>query len=143
MRFWDSSALVPLLVAETTSEYALSELRADEEIVAWWATAVECTSAVVRLEREGLIEANAVRDALVRLASLQPSWNEVQPSVRVRDVALRLLRVHPLRAGDALQLAAAVVASEGSPGTLPFVSLDERLLLAAEREGFSVLRPAG
>jgi hypothetical protein len=52
---------------------------------------------------------------------------------------MRLLRVHPLRAADSLQLAAAVVASEGDPGELPFVCLDEKLAQAASREGFVCL----
>lgn len=40
---------------------------------------------------------------------------------------------------DALQLAAAIVAAEHEPASLPFVSLDERLNDAAAREGFQVL----
>lgn len=56
--------------------------------------------------------------------------------------AARLLRVHPLCAADALQLAAARMAAEDRPETLPFVTLDDRLALAAQREGFEVIRPA-
>jgi len=51
---------------------------------------------------------------------------------------MRLLRIHPLRAADALQLAAALTAAE-NPGALAFVSLDDRLSDAARREGFSIL----
>ena len=65
----------------------------------------------------------------------------VGPLERVRQVAIRLLRVHPLRTADALQLAAAVVASEDRPRTLDVVTLDARLALAARREGFAVLLP--
>jgi predicted nucleic acid-binding protein len=54
-------------------------------------------------------------------------------------VALRLLRVHALRAADSLQLAAAIVAAEHEPSALEFVSLDERLNEAASREGFRIL----
>jgi hypothetical protein len=50
-----------------------------------------------------------------------------------------MLRVHDLRAADALQLAAGVAAAEGRPATLAFVCLDERLAAAAEREGFGVV----
>lgn len=52
---------------------------------------------------------------------------------------MRLLRLHPLRAADALQLAAALVLAEHDPRTLPFVTLDERLALAAEQEGFELM----
>jgi hypothetical protein len=54
----------------------------------------------------------------------------------VREVARRYLRVHPLRAADALQLAAAFVAAERRPPTLTVVTLDDRLRAAAEKEGF-------
>jgi uncharacterized protein len=77
--------------------------------------------------------------ALTRLSVLARGWSEVPPSERLREVALRLLRVHDLRAGDALQLAAALVASEERPATLDLVTLDDRLALAASREGFRVL----
>ena len=72
---------------------------------------------------------------------LSVSWQEVVPSGAVRNVAQRLLRVHPLRAADALQLAAATIASEREPASLEFVSLDERLNVAAQREGFIVISP--
>jgi hypothetical protein len=48
--------------------------------------------------------------------------------------------VHPLRAADSLQLAAAIIAAEREPTTLEFVSLDDRLGEAASREGFRVVR---
>jgi predicted nucleic acid-binding protein len=140
MRFWDSSAIVPLLVDEASSDAVLAEYLRDPDVVAWWATEVECVSALARLEREGALEPSAMTEALARLGALAPSWQEVQPTVRVRESAVRVLRVHPLRAGDAFQLAAAIVASEGSPPSLPFVCLDERLSLGAEREGFPVVR---
>ncbi len=60
------------------------------------------------------------------------------PSDAVRSTAQRLLRVHPLRAADSLQLAAAIIAAEHEPGTLEFVSLNARLNEAASREGFRV-----
>jgi uncharacterized protein len=76
-----------------------------------------------------------------RLGDLAEQWGEVQPGESVRSTAARLLRTHPLRAGDALQLAAAIVAADGDPQTLPFVTLDERLALAADKEGFPVIVP--
>jgi hypothetical protein len=72
---------------------------------------------------------------------LARSWAEVLPSDAIRSTAQRLLRVHPLRAGDALQLAAAIVAAEHDPASLEFVGLDERLNEAARREGFPIRVP--
>ena len=80
----------------------------------------------------------ATMAALERLDSLAEGWNEVQPVAAVRITARRLLRVHPLRTADALQLAAAVVAAEGVPASLDLVTLDDRLAAAARREGFVV-----
>ena len=54
----------------------------------------------------------------------------------------RVLRTHALRAADAFQLAAAIVAADGEPRSLTFVTLDARLALAAGREGFPVIEPA-
>lgn len=141
MRFWDSSAVVPLLVAEPSSAAVLREYELDPEVVAWWATEAECVSALARLEREGSLTASSMVDALGRLAGLAGAWREVQPVTPVRQIAIRLLRVHPLRTPDALQLGAAIVAAEDRPATLPLVTLDDRLSQAAEREGFAVVRP--
>jgi hypothetical protein len=57
----------------------------------------------------------------------------------VRRTAERLLRTHPLRAADSLQLAAALIAADHDPSNLEIVCLDARLTSAARREGFAVL----
>jgi predicted nucleic acid-binding protein len=119
----------------------MREFERDPEVVAWWATEVECVSALARLEREGSLTASSMGQGLRRLNALEKSWREVQPVTAVRTTAIRLLRVHPLRTADALQLGAAIVASEDHPATLQLVTLDERLAQAAEREGFAVVRP--
>jgi predicted nucleic acid-binding protein len=141
MRFWDSSAIVPLLVGEASTDAVAAELERDRVVVTWWATEVECVSALTRLEREEALEAVSLTAALRRLGTLAAAWHEVEPIPLVRATAVRLLRVHPLRAADALQLAAAIVVAEDSPSALPFVTLDERLAAAAEREAFPVIRP--
>ena len=136
MKFWDGSALVPLLVAETSTKRLSALYRREPEIAAWWGTEVECASAVGRLERDGGLAPHDVDQALRRLDALRDRWQEIQPVADVKMTARRFLRVHPLRAADALQLAAAFVASERRPFTLQFVSLDDRLNAAARREGF-------
>lgn len=138
MRFWDSSAIVPLLVAETTTETMRSLADDDPVMLVWWGTAVECVSAIARLERDDELTSEATRVALERLDALAEGWNEVQPVEAARRSARRLLRVHRLRAADALQLAAAVIAAEGHPPSLEVVTLDDRLVEAARREGFVV-----
>ncbi|MGH7700610.1 MAG: type II toxin-antitoxin system VapC family toxin [Gemmatimonadales bacterium] len=138
MRFWDSSALVPLVLVDQSRDELLALLEQDPAILAWWGTRVECTAAVARREREGALTVADAGAALERLRALAAQWQEILPADVVRRGAERLLRVHPLRSADSLQLAAAIVAAEHEPATLEFVSLDERLNEAAGREEFPV-----
>ena len=141
MNFWDTSALVALSAEEPHRQAALRVLEADEQIVVWWGTAIEYVAAVSRRERDGSLQTDDVAAHLGRLNALSQVWYEVQPSRRVKTVAQRLLRVHPLRAADSLQLAATLVAAEDEPASLGFVCFDARLNQAASREGFAILTP--
>ncbi|MBN1669891.1 MAG: type II toxin-antitoxin system VapC family toxin [Kiritimatiellae bacterium] len=143
MKFWDSSALVPLFVEESATAAMRDVLRADREVIAWWCTPTECASAIARLEREGSLTTADCSAALRRLDDLCASWYEVQPVPAVRVLARRLLRAHNLRAADALQLAAAVVAAENDPSSLAIVSLDARFSTTAAKEGFTVFPARG
>ncbi|WP_018291206.1 type II toxin-antitoxin system VapC family toxin [Verrucomicrobium sp. 3C] len=136
MNFWDSSAIVPLLVAEPATAQMQALARQDPDLLVWWASQTECASALARLERSGALSQEGVEEALRRLTDLAQGWHEIEPCEIVREAAARFLRVHPLRAADALQLAAAFVAAEGRPRSLPLVALDDRLLEAARKEGF-------
>jgi predicted nucleic acid-binding protein len=138
MRFWDTSALVPLLLEQDATAEVGELLSGDPEIAVWWATPVECASAAARLRREERLTVGEEERVLDLLAALQSSWLEILPSDEVRGQAVRLLRVHGLTAADALQLAAARVWA-GSAERAEFVTYDERLALAARLEGFRVL----
>ena len=139
MRFWDSSAILPLFIEEPTRERLMARLEDDADMLSWWGTPVEIASALARREREKLLTAEEVSSILAALHQLAASWHEIVPSDAVRRSAERLLRTHTLRAADSLQLAAALVAADHDPGSLEIVCLDERLTLAARREGFTVL----
>ncbi len=141
MNFWDTSALVALSVEEPRRQTALRVLEADEHIVVWWGSTIEYVAAISRRERDGSLTTDEVAAHLSRLNALSQVWYEVQPSRRIKTVAQRLLRVHPLRAADSLQLASALVASEDDPTSLGFVCFDARLNQAASREGFTILTP--
>jgi hypothetical protein len=130
---------VPLLVSERRSGDVRDLYAEDTAVVVWWATEIECVSAVSRLERDGELTQRSVATALGRLDALVADWQEISPSELVRRTARRLLRLHPLRAANAFQLAAANVAGENDPSTLELVTVDGRLADAARREGFAVL----
>jgi predicted nucleic acid-binding protein len=142
MKFWDASAIVPLLVREVSSGPLQALATKDPDILVWWASRVECFSALTRRDRTGLFGPRGLNAALRGLQELASHWEEIEASEAVRDAAERFLRVHPLRAADALQLAAAYIASDRKPGTLELVTLDERLAGAAQKEGFPIIEIA-
>lgn len=137
MKFWDSSAIIPLCIDEDPETTAAIRVMFDNDpaIVAWWGSVIECASAFARLERESRLTLEEHQAAVRNLMDLRSAWREVLPTDRVQAGAVRAVRVHGLRAGDALQLAA------GLEWALPanrahFVTLDDRLRAAAVKEGF-------
>ena len=139
MRYWDSSALVVLLVAEAESARRFELLQEDPSVVTWWGSQIECASALNRLYRDRALDARQLDQSLGQLRLLAATWLEIRPMQRVRNRAIRLLRVHRLRGADAVQLAAALTASREDPPTLDMVCSDSRLSEAARQEGFAVL----
>jgi predicted nucleic acid-binding protein len=138
LNFWDTSAVVPLLLDEKQTGAVKTVYQRDPVQMVWCLTDVEIGAALSRRVREGLSEGSSrkVRNDWKTLAQM---WRSVASLDLVRARAIRLVQTHPLRAADALQLASALVASGERPETLPFVCLDDRLRDAAEREGFPVL----
>jgi len=136
VRFWDASALIPLCVDQPESAKIRALLRDDRDIVIWWGSVVECWSAFARLRREGVFTVEDEQAACGLLTTLRSSWLEILPGEDVRTRAGRLLRLHPLRSSDALQLAAASVWA-GDPPAGEMVVFDQRLRTAAGLEGWT------
>jgi predicted nucleic acid-binding protein len=141
--FWDSSALIPYLISEKATPEVVPLFEGDQEVVIWWAASVECVSALERRRREGRLRPQACLEARRRLREVTEQTSTVQPHPLVRSRAERLLASHPLRAADALHLAAALVASDEQPVGEGFVTFDPRLREAAEKEGFRALPESG
>lgn len=133
MKFWDASALVPLCVEQPDSSEVARILQADPDLAVWWGSPIECWSAFARLRREGLLTVESEDSARELLRRLANSWTEIQPGEEVRVQAGRLVRTHPLRSQDAIQLAAALVWARGGTGEV--VVLDRRLSGIARLEG--------
>ena len=139
MRYWDASALVPLIVSEPTSATVRSRLDEDNEIVTWLWTRVEIIGAVERRTREGSLTRQQRREVLKRLNAFADTWDEVTEMLAVRSRAALLLARHPLRAPDAGQLGAALLVNDQTATPLRFECLDHRLAEAAELEGLRVV----
>ena len=141
MRFWDSSAIIPLVLVETGSVRVRSWYRTDSEIIVWTLARVELLSAIARHRRENASSAPMLAAARRNIIRAWDGWSEITSLDLVRRHAERLVESYPLRAADALQLGAALMAAEGDTRNLEFVTLDRNLADAAEREGFPVLGP--
>ncbi len=109
MRFWDSSAVVSLILEEAASGHMRGLHGSDRDMLVWWGTPIECHSGLARGERAGRIPADVKAEADRALREMSLYWTEVEPVASIRDAAIRLVGVHDLRAADALQLAAAVL----------------------------------
>ncbi|MBI3818988.1 MAG: type II toxin-antitoxin system VapC family toxin [Planctomycetes bacterium] len=142
MKYWDTSALVPIFVEESHTEGCKDIAESDPEIMTWFFTTSEVLSALWRRYRRGEITRGEVESGENHLAQLSAQWIDVSSIDVVRDESHRLLRMHALRAADALQLAAAIIAFDHRPKGHGFVCLDENLCAAADLEGFQVIRPA-
>jgi uncharacterized protein len=139
VRFWDTSALIPLIVSERGTGRAERWLRDDPDVVVWTLTRVELLSALARRRREEPQSARRLLSARREILTAWDRWSEVTAVERVRRYAERVVESHAIKAADALQIAAALVAAEDNPASLDFVTLDSNQAVAAEREGFRVL----
>jgi predicted nucleic acid-binding protein len=139
VRFWDSSALVPLLIEEPHSPRVEKLGRDQVPMAVWWGTLLECTAALIRRARGGGITTAECEYGLGALDAMRQYWFVMGPDTALREAAVRAARLHGLRAGDALQLAAALDWVGGRPAGEQLVTFDEDLGAAARLEGFAVL----
>ena len=139
MKYWDSSALVALHVAQGATQAVRALYAADPVVLTWTMSDVEMRSGIMRLVRERAMTMEQAQAAIARVESF---WDEVH-AVALADAvklrAKRLLGLHPIKAADALQLAAALTAVYDNPVGWDFVCLDKTLGDAARREGFFVV----
>jgi predicted nucleic acid-binding protein len=138
VRFIDASALVKRYVREAGSARVQSLLRSDAVAVCRL-SAVEVVSAFARLGRDGAVTI-ATRDRLIRSFTTDlMAWHTVEITEDLVATGQQLLLRHTLRAGDAIQLAAAMLLQRAlGPDFTSFVAADSRLTAAALAEGLTV-----
>jgi predicted nucleic acid-binding protein len=139
MRYWDASALVPLFIEEASTTEVEGWRVADPGIATWMMTRVEVISGIARRKREWPELLARWNRAIREVHEVASRWIEISDAATTRLHAERIVTDYPLRAADALQLGAAIVAADGDPHSLELVTLDGRLAEAAPREGFPVL----
>ena len=138
LAFWDTSAIVPLCCFQAKSQ-ELRTLRRKYEIVAWWASSIEATSALKRLVGKNEISQTAYIQSIHRLEIQKDTWREILATEKLRELAKDLIETQNLRTLDALQLASALIWCFEKPKGKIFVCCDDKLSEAAEKIGFTVL----
>lgn len=144
----DTSALVKRYVDEAGSDWfrTILDQSPPPSVIVVHLVIVEMTSALTRRRREGTL--TPTEYAQIQAAFRSDCLNEYRIVTAVDgiiDEAIRLLERYPLRAYDAVHLAAAVVANRHllADGLAPliFLSADDRLNNAASAEGLAVGNP--
>ena len=138
MRFWDTSALIPLMLEEAESDRMRALLAEDGAIAIATITPLEIASVLWRRRHAGQLGVEEHHQADAMFAELSARWNQVTSMTLILRKALDVVTRHPLRTLDAIQLAAAIVLCD-EPACLTLVTLDRDLAAAARAEGFEVL----
>lgn len=138
MRFWDSSALVPLVLEEARSPACRAAARSDQDVIVWMFTETEVLAAIQRARLVNRIDDTQLAVAERRVEQLSRAWRVVADASSVQLEARAVIRRHKMRAADSLQLAAARVWSNGRFKGKGFVVADHGLASAAAADGFAV-----
>ena len=129
--FFDTSALVKRYITEPGSDWVrnLCDPQAMNNVILTQITWVEMLSAFSRLKRESSLDES---DFTIALQAFEYDWNtEYQIVELVRSLAQEageLVKKHPLRAYDSVQLASALkihhIHTQAVPGLFTFVSAE-------------------
>ena len=136
--YLDTSALVKLCVLETGTPLAVGLWKHADALVTSRIADAEVRSVLAAGERIGRIDAAPAAQARDRWKELWPSLATVEVTEELAQRAGDLADRRPLRAGDALHLASALLLTDAKP---VFAAWDRRLAAAARAEGLTVLPP--
>lgn len=138
IRYFDTSALVKRYVREPETP-AIGRLLRGSTTVTSRLTEAEIASALARRRREDQLTQRAHDGALAMLREDMARFHVIELTPAVVAGVHRLFALHPLRAGDALQLVAAMKLRDTIGSEIEFVCFDARLNEAARAEGLRVL----
>src|SRR3989442_2338410 len=99
VRFWDTSALIALVVAERATARAERWLREDSDVADWTLTRVELLSALARRRREQHPSAHHLLAARREILSASHPCSEVTAVDVQRRYAERAVVPHPIKVG--------------------------------------------
>ncbi|MCX8068182.1 MAG: type II toxin-antitoxin system VapC family toxin [Anaerolineae bacterium] len=141
--YLDSSVLVKRYLPEPGTEWVRRIVTVASIAMAEFSI-VEVASALARRVRMGHLDPRLGDDLLEVFLQDVEGCSVLAPNRDTVLLAVDLIRRHPLRAYDALQLATALQLADALRSerlSLTFVSADERLCAAAEQEGLPTVNP--
>ena len=136
--YLDTSALLKAFIAEDGTSEVRTWMHAAEVQASSAIAGLETASALARLVREGAGKA-AIGKAKAAFGEAWKDFAQVEVD-EVLGEAARLVELHPLRSLDALHLASAL-RIQRSGHEVHFACFDDRLRVAARKEGLKVLPP--
>ena len=142
--YFDTSALLKRYIVEDGSAWVRTTFEEPEaDIVVSQLAIVEGVAALARRARGGAFRPGSVARVVQKLtADFQQQFVVIAVNSDLIDRAVDLARQRALRGYDALQLATAlVVRSLVAPEVVTFVTADDELIAAAEREGLPSINP--
>ena len=137
-RYFDASALVKRYVREAGT-VAVQRLLASATVATSRLSEVEVSSGIVRRAREGAFTARRRDGMLAAFERDLPALAIVELIPEITGQARTLLLRHPLRAGDAIQLASCLYLQRQLAESVAFIAFDRRLAAAAHSEGLVVI----
>jgi hypothetical protein len=142
--FLDSSALVKRYRQEVGSTWMLELFTPQNQLIVARLSHIEVAAAIVRRSRQSGQLSREAEFALSRLDNdMRKHFQVVEFSETIISLALGLVRLHSLRAADAIQLASAKIAGADISATGIFlVSADDELNAAAKADGLRVENPS-
>ena len=133
--YFDTSAVVPLLVVEAGSTRAAGLWDAADHVVSARLVYPEGRAALAQAQRLGRLTARQLRAAVTEFGSRYEEFDLVEIDDALARHAGQLAEAHGLRGYDAVHLAAADRVSDPD---LVVVARDEALLTAATAEGMTI-----
>ena len=137
--YLDTSALVPMLIGEPTSEACLRFWNAADDVVSTRLVHAEAAAALARAERNGRMTSDEHRRAVGELRRSITELQLIEVDERLVDAAALLAHRFGLRGYDAVHCAAAAELAEPD---LVAASGDRRLLGAWRALGIAAYDPA-
>jgi uncharacterized protein len=135
--YFDTSAVVPLLIAEPGSTRAASVWNGADRVVSVRLTYPETRAALAQAERLGRLTARQLRDAVTEFNSLFEEIDLVEVDDALARRAGELAEVRRLRGYDGVHLAAAIRVHDPN---VVVIAGDDALLNAATAEGMTVAK---